>query len=219
MPETNRMSTIGGFLVPCITFCYELQIETNTKVRSDEGYSRKLERRHFLIVDPKSPQSHFIINIGNVRAIMPELSAALTEYFASSQAQHLVSFKFSTSAFVDSQTVLERAPSSAYQRTLFSKIIAVKITHPAPAGGARHITWTCRIKFSRVHRRLTRLSRSVTSVWVQSKWKKETPLKSFRANSSLRVTRTSDFGKSVASEMVLIQSSLKAVRVSGNNWK
>lgn len=70
------------------------------------------------------------------------ITTLLTEYLASSQAQHFSPSKASTSLESISQKVLVKAPSSAYQRTLFSKTMAVNITHPDPDGGALHITWT-----------------------------------------------------------------------------
>lgn len=134
-----------------------------------------------------------------VRAIISFGVSRLTEYFASSQAQHLVSLRFSISAGVDSHTVLESASSSAYHRTLFSRIIAVKMTQPEPTGGARHITWICR--------------KNGTSCSSNGRMIREVK------SGSLHYLRTSDLGKSVASEIVLMQSSLNAVKVSGNSWK
>lgn len=51
------------------------------------------------------------------------------------------------------------------------------------------------------------------NIWASKYREKE------KYSEALACTRTSDLGKSVASEMVLMQSSLKAVKVSGNNWK
>ena len=72
-----------------------------------------------------------------------EINQQLTEYLASSQAQHFSASKASASAGSISQNVFVSPPSSAYHRTLFSSTMAVKTTHPDPDGGAFHITWIC----------------------------------------------------------------------------